>query len=331
MFNRYKSNPVISKTPNTFHSMHVANPDVLEYRDKILMYFRGQGEECHDQIGVAYCKADEFDGVNWDFYDRNPIIKVSENKDDYDTNHILDPATVVIKDKVYLYYSGHSYDKPSIIGLAISNDGYNFMKHKTPIIDNAFAPEVVIRDGMVYLFYQKKSSPTQDGYYEFYVCKSQDGIHFDESTEELIFSPTKKTGAFDEFSVSTARIWYETNQYYMVYGGCNQYSDYPLGFGLATSDDLIHWRRYENNPILLRGEIGTWDEGALWFGTVFKHNDTYYLYYEGTGAGLGTESKEARDTSEIVRNQDYGGYARFNFSQIGLAIYKGKLPNIKKL
>lgn len=112
----------------------------------------------------------------------------------------------------------------------------------------------------------------------------------------------------------------------MTYGGCDRYFDYPLAIGLARSPDLLHWERYPGNPILTRGEAGTWDEGALWFATVYKKGQTYFLWYEGTGTGLGLASAEARRLSQQCREEDYGGYAESSFSQIGLATFTGKLP-----
>jgi len=53
------------------------------------------------------------------------------------------------------------------------------------------------------------------------------------------------------------------------------------------------------------------------------------LWYEGSGAGLGVESKKAIEASDICRNNDYGGYTKINFSQIGLAIYDGKMKDWK--
>jgi hypothetical protein len=68
------------------------------------------------------------------------------------------------------------------------------------------------------------------------------------------------------------------------------------------------------NPDLLRrgalepGPEGAWDEGAIWFGTLERVGDTYYLWYEGGGGG-----------GELCRNQAYGGYGLTSRSQIGLA------------
>jgi hypothetical protein len=80
------------------------------------------------------------------------------------------------------------------------------------------------------------------------------------------------------------------------------------------------------NPILERGRPGTWDEGALWFATVYKKDNFYYLWYEGTGAGMGVATPEAEAASRLCREEDYGGYGKTSFSQIGLATYRGDMP-----
>lgn len=41
-FSRYHRNPIIPRTPATFYSIHMANPDLLHFKDKYLLYFRGQ-------------------------------------------------------------------------------------------------------------------------------------------------------------------------------------------------------------------------------------------------------------------------------------------------
>ncbi len=325
-FERYFGNPIIARTPGSFHSIHAANPDILFFKDKYHLFFRGQAKDGHDQIGVAYSAPTTFNGINWKMSQDNPVIKVSSTTDDFDSGHILDPATIVMNGRVYLYYSAHNItwktaNIPSCIGLAISEDGTHFKKSShNPIIEGT-APEVVEHNGRIYMFFQRKNAR---GYFEIYCSHSEDGICFDEQSPQKVFGPSQVEGAFDRFSISTVRIWQENGWFYMTYGGCPFFFDYPVAIGLARSRDLLQWQRYPGNPILERGPVGTWDEGALWFATVFKKGITYYLWYEGTGAGLGVESQEA---SRLCREEDYGGYADSSFSQIGLATYKGDMPD----
>lgn len=319
MFIRHKGNPIINRKEKTFHSIHAANPDILKFNNKLFYYFRGQGDEKHDQIGVAFAELDSFNGYEWNFYKNNPIIAVSNRKGDFDSRHILDPGTVVINGKVHLYYSGHSYDKPACVGLAISHNGIDFEKHKNnPVILNAIAPEVVIKNKIVYLFYQKKN---EKGYFELFCSFSNDGVKF--INEKKVFGPDKNNDSFDSFSISTCRIWKENENYYMIYGGSDKFDDYPHAFGLAKSTDLLNWSRYPLNPVFTRGEAGAWDEGGIWFGTVYKYNGKRYMWYEGCGTGFLPDTSKAKELSDKCRNEDYGGYGKSNFSQIGMAVWKG--------
>lgn len=326
-FKKYKNNPVIPSTPGTFYSKYSANPDVIEFAGKYLLYFRGQDENGHDQIGAVYANQDNFDGINWVVPGDNPIILVSDNPTDFDSGHILDPASIIINNRVYLYYTAHrgdwkSWNIPSNIGLAISDDGIHFSKsNQNPIIEG-IAPEVIEFENQIYLFYQKIND--ENGFDIFY-CESENGIYFQNTKEKKIFGASGIQSKFDSKSISTVRIWREDDWFFMTYGGCNQFRDYPVAIGLARSKDLSNWERYHHNPILERGVPGDWDEGAVWFATVHKFDDTYYLWYEGTGTGLPQTKPEFIEKSLQCRKENYGGYGIDSFSQIGLATFTGNI------
>ncbi|MFP4385052.1 MAG: hypothetical protein ACLFST_07610 [Spirochaetia bacterium] len=216
----------------------------------------------------------------------------------------------------FLYYSGHPNQGKASIGLAVSTDGTAFRKADlNPVIRNAIAPETVFHNGKLHLFYQRDTA----GYFELYKCAGSDGYHFDAGNEQKVFGPSGADGAFDCFSVSTCRIWKEAGWFYMTYGGCRRYKDYPEAFGLARSRNLETWERYPGNPVLTRGAPGEWDEGAVWFATVHREGGTRYLWYEGTG----TSGKHGDRASDECRGSDYGGYGTTSFSQIGMAVYEG--------
>ena len=89
MFQRHPDNPTIPRTPGTFYGIFSANPDLLLFNGKYHFYFRGQGDEGHDQMGVAYATPETFDGVRWEMAPENPIIKVGADPDDFDSAHVL--------------------------------------------------------------------------------------------------------------------------------------------------------------------------------------------------------------------------------------------------
>lgn len=324
MFNKYINNPVIKRTPGTFYSKYAANPDILEFDNKLFFYFRGQDHNNHDQMGVATSSFEAFNGVTWEHIEKEPILKVNSDAKAYDSNHILDPAAVVIDKKVYLYYSAHSLEMPHSVSLAISEDGIHFEKYKNnPIIHNAVVPEVVIKDGMIYLFYQRWTAGSK-GVSKFYVCPSTNGIDFDISKERVVFEPDELS-----HSLSTNRIFYEDGMYYSFFGNNERFKDYPESIDISRSTDLLNWEK-SSNTIIRRGNPGSWDEGALWFATVYKHKDTYYLWYEGTGTDNKRITQDDIEASDKAVSESYGGYGKTSFSQIGMATFQGKLTDYFK-
>jgi hypothetical protein len=224
---------------------------------------------------------------------------------------------------VLLYYTAHPGTQHASAGastgLAVSRDGIRFDRSPAPVVDG-YAPEAVVSDGVVHLLFQREAAA---GGFEVFLRTSSDGRDFSAKAEQRVFGGSGVAGAFDERSVATGRIWREGDWWVMAYAGCRRFLDYPEAVGLARSRDLRDWERYPGNPVLERGEPGTWDEGALWFPTVHVVGDTRWMFYEGCGAGLGTDTARARVTSAAVRDADYGGYDVVSFSSIGLARHTG--------
>jgi len=249
---------------------------------------------------------EQFNGKNFHDYVHNPIIDVGP-PGSFDCKFVLDPATVHIKDQIFLYYSGIG-DGSDSIGLTVSKNGFNFAKYSQNPVLTGRSPEVVYQKGLFYLFYvtNKDSGYYVDTPFVINLATSRDGYQFEPYAKNPVLVPGN-AGEWDSHTVTTPRILYEGGTYYMVYAGDNTHPDYSKYFGLAASKDLVHWTKYPQNPIFERGKTGSWDEGGVWFGTIHKHADTYYLWYEGYGGG---------------RNRDKD-FDEQGHSQIGLATSKG--------
>ena len=111
-----------------------------------------------------------------------------------------------------LYYSGHPRHGKASIGLAISDDGISFTKaDSNPGISRAIAPEAVIHNGILYLFYQRDDA----GFFEVYCCTSEDGYSFNLDRGKKVFRPSSGDD-FDSFSISTVRIWKDEDFFYRL-------------------------------------------------------------------------------------------------------------------
>jgi predicted GH43/DUF377 family glycosyl hydrolase len=298
---RHARNPVFPALPSTWMESQTANPDLLLNGDTYFMYFRGQ-QGGHDRIGFATASREGFDGVTWKVQPE-PIIDVG-NPGSWDESHCLDPATVLVNGRVYLYYTGVNPRVNRSVMLAVSDDGIHFTKYeKNPVMIGGGAPEVIYHDSTFYLYFWWPV-PNKKGF-QIHYAASRDGFRFAEPSAEPAV-PVGPEGSWESTTVETQRIFSEGGLHYMIYCGSGHNVDYPWNAGLATSRDLIHWEKYPGNPIFSRGEKGTWDEGAIWFTTVEKIDGRYYMWYEGYGGGTS-------------RTEAYGSYLKGGKSQVGMA------------
>jgi len=273
-------NPVIPVSGNTWKTIYTANPDVLEFNGKTLLYYRGQGVmpgtdgRGHDRIAVAEIL--EISPENISIRDLNEgvfVVDVGE-PGSFDDGHVLDPAAVVFNESVLLYYSAVGSGADSV-GLAQSPDGIRFEKIGKVLTGRA--PDVIVRDGMVFMIYQKKN---EHGTYRLYLARSEDGVAFTDVVDEPVFVPADK--GWDRHDVVTARMLQEGEWYYILYGGSSYTVDQPDYFGLARSRDLVHWERHPGNPIFGCGPKGSEDGGAIWFPALIELDSHYVLLYEGS-------------------------------------------------
>lgn len=266
------------------------------------------------------CAVDAFDGVTWQEYAGNPITRPGE-PGSFDDMGAIDPSVLLVDDKFLLYYTAVPLDRPhpvpqgygrpwgqagKSIALAVSDDGLHFERYGNEPIIPAFAaaPEVLYHNGEYWLFY---SGFDERGGTDIYVVRSPNPYGFDHTQRQMVLT-VGAPGSWEALTVTTHRIFHDNGLWYMVYAGSDRHEDTPY-LGVAASRDLLHWTRYEGNPIFERGAEGEWDDCGIWYGTTIKVDGTYYMWYEGRSSG------EPR----AIADKRLGGRGRGGFSQIGLA------------
>ena len=102
----------------------VAELCVQKIGDKYHMWYTGGSYETPSPLGIGY--ASSIDAIKWNKYPDNPVLE--RDQDAWDKQYIFDPI-VLFNDSIYhMWYAGASYDN-SLIGLATSEDGVNWIKY----------------------------------------------------------------------------------------------------------------------------------------------------------------------------------------------------------
>jgi predicted GH43/DUF377 family glycosyl hydrolase len=176
----------------------------------------------------------------------HPILKPS--KEGFDSKNIYNPTVVKVKDTIIMLYRAES-KKDKItgrIGLALSQDGINFLRHPEPILEPEYDYEVmgvedprVVKVGntyyMTYTGYDGKTAKLCIASSKNLVNWKKHGVVFED------FPQTKdwtKSGAILPQKLEKGEF---KGKYIMYFGDSNIW--------LAYSNDLINWE-YIENPVL---------------------------------------------------------------------------------
>lgn len=273
-----QKNPVIPAGQPLWKKNWTANPAVVNFNGKQLIYYRGNGitptnPDRHDRLAVAGIKHISANTLELSDLNNNNFIVDVGDKGTFDDSDVLDPGAVVFQNKVFLYYTGVGTG-PNSVGLAISKDGIHFQKHGSVIVGRS--PTVVVKDDKIMMIYQNDDGK---GYKGFFLAESEDGFNFKKSKAESVLNGQETS--WDKF-VTTARIYKENDSFLLLYGGSPDLNDQPDYFGLARSKDMITWEKHPGNPIFGLGAKGEEDGGAIWFPALIDIKTHYVMLYEGS-------------------------------------------------
>ncbi|MBN1936509.1 MAG: serine hydrolase [Anaerolineae bacterium] len=89
-------------------------------------------------------------------------------------------------------------------------------------------------------------------------------------------------GAWDDAVISEAKVIFDGATFHLWYAGRWRHPEglkTPMDVGYATSPDGVQWTKYEANPVLVRGELGGYDENIISAPMVLFDGETYHMWF----------------------------------------------------
>ncbi|MCK5560125.1 MAG: hypothetical protein KAJ51_06010 [Thermoplasmata archaeon] len=282
---KYSGNPILTVGAiGGWEQPVVTNPSVVFNGTGYMMWYQGISGAPKWQIGLATSP----DGVTWTKYSGNPVLTVGPSGS-WDEIHVGIPRVLYDGNIYKMWYQGQGTSNDHLTGYATSTDGINWQKHPSnPVItpggssdwDGHYAghPEIHY-DGWTYQNWYtglnqigSGNAPYQIGY-----AASFDGINWVKYASNPILPATG---------------WYIGNNHMSVIpemGGylgwyCKKFingSQLDFCINHATSSDGINWINYPNNPALVKGSPGDWDDLHVGAPEVIFSGKQYYMYYRG--------------------------------------------------
>jgi len=141
------------------------------------------------------------------------------------------------------------------------------------------------KDGKYYSLYG--AYPRQGGYelrpgYEG-IAMSEDGISWKRAKDEPILSVYQEDcGEWEKDCIYQPWLLEHEGLYYNFYNAANGKVEQ---LGMATSSNLLDWKRYKNNPVISVGAKGSYNEVFSSDAKIFRDKDHWAAFFFGVGKG----------------------------------------------
>lgn len=272
------------------------NPSIVKFNNMFFNYYSGYNGEIW-QTGLATSE----NGQDWKKYEHNPIISLSE--DGFDSSYIAaNGHSIIIEDAVYYYYQGTDQKGVTSIGLAVSQDGYNFEKKgkvlsgdldwcETAVAD----PYVVGVDGLYYMYFLGQNAL---GVQRLGIAYSMDGLSWTKYPYPIM--DVGGVGTFDEKGLGEPSIYYNAPYFYMLYTG--RRTDEYRNIGLAISLDGINWKKMSTQGIISTKD-DAWNSKVICDTTFIDtdiQDDLVTVYYGGGNVASSADHLNGQIGSFVV-------------------------------
>lgn len=240
----YKGNPVFTGTgSNTWDSLIRERGYILREGDNWYMWYTGYREKTDRHLGYAESK----DGIHWERYPDNPI---------HSTDWVEDMNVLKDGDTYYMFAEG----RDDIAHLLTSTDRIHWMEQGAldirmvngdPISKGAYGtPTVWKEQDTWYLFYER-------GDLGIWLARSKDLKQWTNILDEPVIALGPEP--YDKYAVALNQVIKYKGRYYGIYHA-SAFKDWrEWSTCVAVSDDLIHWKKYDKNPV-----IGDDNSSGIW-------------------------------------------------------------------
>ena len=228
-----------------------------ESRGKYSMFYAGVSVS-NGNWGIGYAESEDL--INWQKYPENPLLIYKDQKHLYQ----LDGPCIVKKDETFYLFCEEKEIKR------------NFNSRIKPLI-----PLRLMRILRKLNKFRNNASQATSHAEDRYLVQfeSKDILNYwDINNKKIVFKKNDNLNTFDSRGVFSPQIYYIDGIYYLFYGGSD---GRKTRSGLATSCDMVNWKRAEYNPILDTGKKGDWDEENALIVSILKVEDGYVGFYEG--------------------------------------------------
>jgi sucrose-6-phosphate hydrolase SacC (GH32 family) len=246
-FTPYRGNPVFDGAGEGHWDAKIRERGwVLKEGDTWRMWYTGYDGTRNGlkMLGLATSQ----DGLRWERYPTNPI---------YREHWVEDMQVVKHGDTYYMFAEG----RDDLAQLLKSTDGLNWqrvgqldvrLKSGEPIPSGAYGtPTALFEDERWFLFYERSDNGV-------WLATSKDMQVWRNVQDEPVLKPGP--AAFDRDQVALNQVIRHNGRFYAYYHGAAFPEPRNDGDGkrrpmlwstaIAASDDLIHWKKYDNNPLL---------------------------------------------------------------------------------
>jgi len=281
---KYSGNPVLTPTPGTWDADSVTQPRVIFDQSIFKMWYVGSSLGI---IGIGY--ATSSDGITWAKHP-GPVLSTGQ-AGTWDSASLGLGSVMWNGTHFVMYYRGAGLTsfQNGAIGLAYSTDGVSWVKYaRNPVLRPAYvdarliSSPYVVKEPQIYnMWYAARSlgDPPNSQLTRIIYATSFDGINWARYSAAVV-EPSESASAFDSGSVFSPTVIYDGTTYGMWY------TAFDAGFlipqiGYATAKDVTVWSKFENNPLLVPGQPGSWDAGGVENQCVLSVGSKFIMFYDG--------------------------------------------------